>query len=105
VITIKRNDTLPVVDATLYGGDGNPINLSGATVRFLVATPDGTLVVDGAASVIDAANGKVRYAWAPADTKTSGTFRAEFQITFGDGSILTVPNDSYIPVRIVEDLK
>lgn len=103
--TIKRHDLYPPIEATLEQADGVPINLRKATqVRFMMLDEDDNLKVDAPVQIIDAARGVVLYDWQAGDTDTSGTYRAEFEITFEDGRILTVPNDDYIIIIVMDDL-
>jgi hypothetical protein len=102
---IKQNDTGPAMLATLQDASGNAINLVGASVRFhMRSVMGGNPVVDAAATVVTAASGIVRYNWVSADTNTIGTYQAEFEVTYADASIETFPNDSYIPVQIIDDI-
>ncbi len=54
-------------------------------------------------TVTDAVDGRVTYLWQAGDTDTSGTYNIEFEIEWGT-EIQTVPNDSYITIKIVDDL-
>lgn len=103
--SIKRNDTMPSIAASLEDSDDSAIDLTGATVRFLM-TPIGesTAKVDAAAIITDAANGKVKYDWQSEDTDTLGTFVAEWEITYSSGGIETVPSNGWTTVRVKEDL-
>jgi len=90
---IKQNDTSPTLDAILTDADGNEVNLTGATVQFhMKQIGSTTLKIDAAASLVDSAGGHVRYTLQPGDTDTPGSYQAEFQVTFGDGSIETFKN-------------
>lgn len=104
--TIKKDDTGPTIMEYLYDSDGSPINLTGASVEFHLLDPDGsTITVNSAATIADATTGKVSYAWQAADTDTAGVFKREWQITFGSGMIVTVPNDGIgYPVIITTDI-
>ncbi len=103
--TIKQGDTLPVITATLTGADGNPIDLTGASVKFNMRRRSTPVIDHGTCTIVGAAtDGVVSYAWTAEDTANDGEYRAEFEITFGDNSILTVPNDSDITVTIVEQV-
>ena len=87
--TIKQNDTAPSLKATLKDGSGTVIDLTNATVRFhMKAVGATTTKTDRASSVIDATN------------DTVGTYTAEFEVTYSDGTIETFPNDSYLTVII-----
>ena len=95
---IKQNDTKPSLAAQLLS-DGSAVDLTGATVKFHMGSS-----VDAAATIVDAATGNVRYDWSAADTTTSGTFNAEFEVTFSDGTIETFPNDEHLHIVITEEV-
>lgn len=101
---IKQNDTQPRMLATLKDGDENVIDLTDATVRFHMRTVGGSVVTDAAAVVVTAASGLVRYDWQAADTDTVGSYQAEFEVTYADGTIETFPNNGYIRVQIGDDI-
>lgn len=99
--TIKQNDTAPSLKATLKDGSGTVIDLTNATVRFhMKAVGATTTKVDRATSVTDATNGVVQYNWQPADTDTAGSYYAEFEVTYSDGTIETFPNNSNLSISI-----
>ena len=103
--TLKQRDTWPPLDAVLsHDTPAVPIDLTGATVRLILKTGAGTVAVDETCDILDAEAGAVRYQWDPADTATVATYQGEFEITFSDGRIATVPNDSFFEVKIVADL-
>lgn len=115
---IKQNDTSPAIMRQMRDSTGAAINLTGATAVFNMASTAGVLVCNAkAASVfvgtlpaelgggtVTAADGWLKYAWVAADTATSGVFRAEFQVTYADGSVETAPNASYETVTITPDI-
>lgn len=103
-ITIKTGDTDPPVEVTLKDDDGVVVDLTGATVKFIVSKRGVAPIVDGAATLVDAAAGSVRYLWTAADTAISGVYMAEWQITWPGGGIQTVPSDGYDTVHIRDDL-
>lgn len=103
--SIKQNDTAPSLRATLLNGSGNEIDLTGATVRFhMRELGKTTTTVNQPATVINASGGIVQYDWVAADTDVIGSYQAEFQVTYSDGTIETFPNDSYIRVEIIDDI-
>lgn len=102
---IKRNDTRPAFAATLRDGEGTVVNLSGATARFHMRhSRTRALKVDAAMNVVSPTLGTVRYDWVAADTDTLGVFLAEVQVTFGDGTVSTFPNDSDHEVEVVPEV-
>ena len=102
---IKKNDTGPKLSLTLQDAAGSAIDVSGATLRFhMKAYGATTLKVDAAATIVDADDGKVEYAWQTGDTDTAGTFYGEIEVTYGDSTVETFPNNSYFTIIIQEDL-
>ena len=100
--SIKRGDTSPTILYTL----SPKVNLSGATVVFNMRGLSGPAVVDrGPAEIVgDPMDAVVSYAWQPGDTAQAGYFRAEFEVTYADGSVETFPNAEFIGVNIGRDL-
>ena len=96
---IKRGNTKPSLYATLTQQGGVVVDLTGATVKFHLGD-----VVDADAVIVDASVGSVRYDWGVADTAVAGSYRAEFEVTFPDGSTETFPNDTSIGVIIRGDV-
>lgn len=103
--TIKAGDTAPAIKATLTDATDVVVNLSGATVRFIMKDKaTGTTAVDAAATVTSAVNGLVQYQWQTGDTDTPDSYNAEFEVLFGNGTYETFPNSRYIQVKVKDDL-
>lgn len=111
--TIKRNDTRPRLVTTLVDDFGtsteSALDLTTASaVKFLMraasAAAGSAPKVNAAAAITDADAGIVTYTWAEGDTDTEGEFEGEFQITWSDDGVETIPNDTYISIQIVDDL-
>lgn len=101
---IKKNDTVPVLEAILKDSDGVVVDVTGASIRFHMATIGGTLKVDDTGSVVDGSAGHVRYEWIAADTDTAGTYLAEWEVTYPNSTIETFPSDGYFEIEILSDL-
>lgn len=104
---IKKGDRREPIQRTLKGSDGNPVDLTTASsVKFLMRLlGSGTLKVNAAAAIVaPATNGVVRYNWGANDTDTSGVYEAEWEVTYGDATKQSFPNDHQIIVRIFDDL-
>lgn len=91
--------TLPKVTVQLFDGD-TVVDLTGATVTFTLRDAAGAAVVlDAAATLLDATNGIVEYQLATADVDDVGFFFAQFTITISGESYL-IPNDSTQRLRL-----
>jgi hypothetical protein len=102
---IKQNDTSPSIEATLTNINGGAINIASASVRFHMKNmSNNVLTVDQPATIVNAANGIVRYAWQAADTQTPGMYNCEFEVTYSDNSIESFPNDDKIIVSIESEI-
>lgn len=98
--TIKQNDRLPKLRATLLDGSGSAIDLTGAGVVFRMRPrAGGALKINASATVVSAAAGIAEYAWAAGDTDTAGLFDAEFVVTLA-GLAQTVPASGYVLVLV-----
>lgn len=104
----KRNDTVPI-SGTLKKNNAAK-DIQNATLRFHMFDSSGAKVVDAAATNgqtgdgSDGTKGNWSYSPAAADTDKSGTFDAEVEVTYADGTIETFPNKGYIRVTIGDDL-
>ena len=102
-VTIKKGDTDRFF-ADQLRVDGTPTDLTGATVKFLLKpATGGAAKVNASASIVTAAEGRVKYAPQPADVDTAGVFNQEWEVTIA-GKVLTYPTDGYNTVNIVADL-
>jgi len=101
---IKQNDTAPPLEAQLIDADGNPINLDMCGVKFHMKDGYGKVNINRPATIVDAAQGLVRVDWQDGDTSIAGIMKCEFEVTFTDGKVLTVPNDGYFLIHIFVEL-
>ncbi len=102
---IKTNDTSPKLSVTLTDALGNPIGLAGCTARFhMKAFGASSLKIDAVADIEDVVNGIVEYSWQAGDTDTAGTYYGEIEVTYGDATVETFPNNGYFTIIIKEDL-
>ncbi len=104
-VTLKRGDTRHALKATLKDGSGSPVDLTGCTVTFHMAPLGRSATVSRAVDIHDALAGEVWVVFAPGETDISGVYRAEFQVVYGDGRRETFPNNGYINIQILSDLR
>lgn len=106
---VKRHDTWPPITATLRDGEGDPVDLSGASVLF-IAQARGESVTkiraamtgpDGAAL---GASGQVEYRLTASDNDVATTYRLEYEVTFADGRKQTFPTSGWDTLIVFEDL-
>lgn len=106
--TIKRGDRLPVFRGTCVDRDGQPANLTGATVRFYMRrkSDPGTPVVNGGLMTIvgDPTLGGVEYEWDADDTEDAEMYEAEVEATYGDGKRQTFPSYRFLNVLVHRDI-
>lgn len=104
----KQNDRLPEYTATLVQGTGTtqiPIDLTALTVSFIMRLPGAaTPKVDAAATVVSAAAGTVKYAWATGNLDTVGAYEVEWEILYSGSRTLTVPAGGHDVIIVVADL-
>ena len=103
--TIKTGDTAPPIAGTLLDANNDSVDLTGASVRFILKDKrTGDKIIDQPADVVDAVLGRVSYQWQTGDTDTADTYNAEFEVHWLDGTYETFPNSKYITVKFLQDL-
>lgn len=103
--SIHKDDTDPPIDDTLMDEDRNAKDLTGASVDFIMKDPTASSAkVSAAATVVNASAGEVEYEWSSGDTDTTGWYKAEWEVTYGDGDIETFPTEprDYVIVHVEE---
>jgi hypothetical protein len=106
VFHIKLGDTEPPLETTLWRGTSStPASLVGATqVKLIITTRPGVTPDQYIGTVVSASGGTVRYEWVGNEFLTAGTYIAEWQVTYNDGSIATFPNDKEFHIIVRADL-
>jgi hypothetical protein len=104
--TIAQNDTSPVLTDTLTYSNGQPANLTGATLSLVMrslasSTP---VTLTGTAAIVEPLDGKVSYTFSAKDTATVGQFSASWEVVLGGGAKMRWPTVGYISINIEESL-
>lgn len=107
-VTMRVNDLLPYLDATLKDANGG-VDLTNETVRFVMRNRANDVIFDqtstGAQVVILAAtSGRVRFKWSSSGMDTAGNFLAEFETTNASTERKTFPNDGHIEIVLTPEL-
>jgi len=91
--TLAVGQRLPALRVQLLSERGQPIDITGATVTFSMKDRSGAYAVQaGGASVENANEGIVSYAWTVAAVDMAGVYFGQFTITIG-GVAYLVPNN------------
>lgn len=106
---IKQGDTLPNIPFQIFKPDGvTPEDLTGADVSIVVRTKGGTnatpVLFKKPCDITDALLAKGVYDWDAGDTAVAGNYEYEFEITWADGNIQTVPVETYLELLIIDDI-
>ncbi|MCA1594875.1 MAG: phage baseplate upper protein [Chloroflexi bacterium] len=102
--SIGKGDTLPALVSDLTNDVGDPISLSGATVTLVYVLNPGTsseVVSQRAATIIDAAKGRVQYQWLAGDTQVVGVYEFYWKVITPAGNQMTCPNSYCLRMQIV----
>lgn len=102
-LLFKRGDTRKGLRAILKT-DGVPVDLTDCQVLFYMGLVGQPAKVIKEVEIKDAEAGEVWVVWAPQDVDTAGTFRAEFEVVYGDGRKETFPDLDYVILKIIKDV-
>jgi len=104
----KRHSRRPYLRMRVKDSDGVAFDFTGAVgVTFVMFTKSEEPVekVSSPANIVgDPAEGILEYQWASADLDTAGEFIAEFDVDYGGGEIMTLPENGNILITIFEDV-
>lgn len=104
-LNMKRYDTRNAVKAILKTPKGKPVDLTGATVQFVMLKYSNKKVVaNREATIIDPLTGSVCFAFEREETSELGLMQAEFKVTYMDGETETFPNSGYITIIFEKEL-
>ena len=101
---IKKSDTRPPLNVQLLYNNGSAVDLSSSTVYFnMGALIDRSAYTSGACVITGSTTGNCNYNWSTSDTDTVGDYWGEFEVNWGNGSIMTLPNNDNLKIQIYED--
>ena len=93
-IKVTKNDTV-ALSTQLTWGDGSNVDLTSASSVKFMMTAWGAIAttVNSACTIVSAIDGIVKYTWGAGETSAVGFYNVQWEITYGDGTIYTVPTD------------
>jgi hypothetical protein len=105
--TLKQGDIRDEFVAVLTDKNGVAVDLTAAVEIKLKMRPvlGGAMKVDAVAAKFGPDVGRVRYTWIAANVDTPGLYFAEFEVAWSGGAPQTFPQDGYLVVQIVPDLR
>lgn len=103
-ITIVRGDRNFQLNFTIYDLDNKPIDLTGIqSIIFRFKNYENGMVYELSGQVVgDPVNGQVAFHVGDTFVNLLGEFKAEIELTYSNGQILTAPN---ITVRVIPDIR
>jgi hypothetical protein len=102
---VKEGDTGAVFTAALKDNTGTAVNLTGASVDFVMALPNTTPKVNADATIVSPTLGTVSYTSGATDLNVVGTFFVEWEVTFAGGGIQRFPGDGEDVVVVRRNLE
>lgn len=107
--TITQGDSSPSLVSAL-GTTSSTVDLSNAQeIKFIMEDKYERVVINeglqDSVNILDAANGKVEFIFDQSQTKTAGSYQAEWEVQFINGAIETFPTRSKIDIEIVEQIE
>jgi hypothetical protein len=107
---LKVGDTYPPITAQLMQFDNTvndyvPVGLALSSVRFRMSIAGGSdTILDQPATIVDASQGIVQYAWAldGSETSVKGDYIAEWRVTFSGGRKATFPRGQTVDFNTVK---
>ena len=105
VIRMKRGNVF-TFSHQLRWSDNTPMSLVSATKVIMKMKKDGSdeYVVNDEMEVYDDVNGYVQRMWRAEEVSEPGMYYVEIEVTFSDGSVITVPSADILLVWIMEDI-
>jgi hypothetical protein len=100
IFRIAAGSTEPPLEAVLIDGQGQIVNLAGATATFSLFDLGGAARFTVSATIVSDPGGHVRHAWSSGQTSTAGRYLGRFSITYSNMEVEHFPEYGYIQVII-----
>jgi hypothetical protein len=106
-LIIKQGDLEATLVWTLADASGPVLIPAGSTALFRMTRMGQYAIVGGGACQISnqlVTPGQIAYTWQTADLANTGSYWAEFEITYPDGKTRTFPNNRQLAIQVVREL-
>jgi len=100
-ITLIRNDQNYWIQFYVKDPDNNPVDLTDCTPKLKIQSYTSSFFKTITGEVVDANAGICRFKITDEFVDKTGEFRAEIELNYSDGKILTAPN---ITIKVLPDL-
>jgi len=97
-LTIKQGDTRHAIRATLKTVNGAIVDLSTASIRFVMVSRKNGILIDRDATL--ETDGRVSYVFEEGETDVVGDYAIEFLVTYDDAREETFPHKGFIKLTI-----
>src|SRR5690606_7598961 len=99
---IKAGDTFPPIIVQALGDNGEPVDLTGYSVTFVISEEIGARpIVNRAGTILP--DGKLRFDWLPGETNNPGNYLLEIILKKGTQQF-TLPGAGYAQITITPRL-
>lgn len=107
--SIVQKDTNPPISSRLTDS-GEPVDLSNSSNVFFHMEDEYNRVVisddiTGRVNITDESRGRVEYVFSESDTESVGTYEAEWEVLYDDGTRETFPSNRMITVNITSGIQ
>jgi hypothetical protein len=97
---VQGDSKIPLRGTITDADTGDPANLADCTVFFQMRKKDDQrYTINAECEIVDEETGIVRYVTGPNDLNTPGTYQAQFELRFDDGTIQTTKDLLEVIVR------
>ncbi len=103
--SIKAGDNEPLLTDSLTYSDGSAVDLTGASVNFVMRQlSQATYTTLAAASITNASVGAIQYQFTSTDSAIAGLYNGNWIVTFPSSQLMTFPTVGYLGISIEENL-
>ena len=100
-IEIVRGDRNFYLEFTILDSDGNVLDLTNATPRLKWKNYEDGTVYEIVGDLVEPKEGTCRFFVEDQFVGVTGEFKAEIEITYSDGRVITAPN---LSIKVIPDL-